>query len=210
MFDADADGVLRETQLAGTPKGTAYERSKQRAEHAARDQAAAQEVELVFTNPAAVYGPGPAGSALLERQFLEPIARGRRLQVPFCPPGGMGLAFTESVGRGQLLAAERGVPGERYILCDGHVTFPELAARVVRLCGSGHVPPVLPERAARALAGVGEAVARVIRRPPLLPRGQLYFFLWDARPQSGKAQRELGWTPTPLEDGLAATVAALG
>ena len=210
VFDADADGVLRETQLATRPKGTAYERSKQRAERAARDQAAAQEVELVFTNPAAVYGPGPSGSASLERQFLEPIARGRRLKVPFCPPGGIGLAFTESVGRGQLLAAERGAPGERYILCDGHVTFPELAARVVRLCGSGRVPPVLPERAARALAGAGEAVARVVRRPPLLARGQLHFFLWDAQPSAGKARAKLGWEPTPLDDGLRATLADLG
>ena len=60
-----------------------------------------------------------------------------------------------------------------------------------------------------ALAAGGEALARVVRRPPLLPRGQLYFFLWNARPQSAKAQRELGWEPTPLEDGLAPTVAAL-
>jgi nucleoside-diphosphate-sugar epimerase len=52
-------------------------------------------------------------------------------------------------------------------------------------------------------------VSRVVRRPPLLPRGQLYFFLWNARPQSGKAQRDLGWVPTPLAQGLAAVVATL-
>jgi len=68
----------------------------------------------------------------------------------------------------------------------------------------------MPVPVAKALAGGGEALARVIRRRPLLPKGQLYFFLWDARPQSAKARRELGWAPTPLEDGLAATVAALG
>jgi len=210
VFHAAPGAEFDESHVASYPKGTAYERSKQRAERAARDQAAAQEVELVFTNPAAVYGPGPAGGASLEHDFLVPIARGRRLKVPFCPPGGLGLAFTGSVGRGQLLAAERGTPGERYILCDGHVTFPELAARVVHLCGAGRVPPVLPERAARAFAAAGEAVARVARRRPLLPRGQLHFFLWDAHPSAQKARTELGWEPTPLDDGLRATLAALG
>jgi dihydroflavonol-4-reductase len=210
VFDADATGVLRETQLATAPKGTAYERSKQAAERAARDQAAAQEIELVFTNPAAVFGPGPLGSASIERDFLEPVARGRRLKVPFCPPGGLGLAFTGSVGRGQLLAAEHGVPGERYILCDGHATFRELAERVVRLHGRGRVPPVLPARPARVLAAAGEQVARVIKRPPLLPAGQLHFFLWNARPSADKARAELGWEPTPLDDGLRATLIALG
>jgi nucleoside-diphosphate-sugar epimerase len=122
----------------------------------------------------------------------------------------MGLAHISGLAAGQLLAAERGRPGQRYILCDGHMSFRELAETTVRLAGRGMVPPVMPVPVAKGLAGAGEALSRVIRRPPLLPKGQLYFFLWDARPQSAKAQRELGWTPTPLEEGLAATVAALG
>jgi dihydroflavonol-4-reductase len=69
---------------------------------------------------------------------------------------------------------------------------------------------VMPVPLAKAISAAGEAVSRAIRRPPLLPKGQLHFFLWDARPQSGKAQRELGWVPTPLEEGLGAVVAALG
>ena len=55
----------------------------------------------------------------------------------------------------------------------------------------------------------GEPVARALGKRPLLPRGQLLFFLWDARPRSDKAQGELGWEPTLLEDGLAAVVGAL-
>jgi dihydroflavonol-4-reductase len=86
------------------------------------------------------------------------------------------------------------------------MSFRELGELAVRLAGRGRVPPVMPVPVAKALAAGGEALSRVVRRRPLLPRGQLHFFLWDPRPQSGKAQRELGWTPTPLEDGLAATI----
>jgi hypothetical protein len=67
----------------------------------------------------------------------------------------------------------------------------------------------MPVPVARALSVAGEAVARLVRKPPLLPRGQLYFFLWNARPQSAKAERELGWRRTPLEEGLATVVAEL-
>jgi len=90
------------------------------------------------------------------------------------------------------------------------VTLRELAQAVVRVAGRGRVPPTVPERAARMLSAAGEAVARVVRRPPLVARGELYFLLWNAAPDSGKAQRELGWRPTLFADGLRATLGDLG
>jgi hypothetical protein len=44
---------------------------------------------------------------------------------------------------------------------------------------------------ARALAAGSEALSRVIGRPPLVSRGQVYFFNWNAHPLSAKAQT--GW-----------------
>jgi nucleoside-diphosphate-sugar epimerase len=43
----------------------------------------------------------------------------------------------------------------------------------------------------------------------MLARGQLTFFQWQARADSTKAQRELGFTPTPLEDGVRRTLEAM-
>ena len=62
----------------------------------------------------------------------------------------------------------------------------------------------------KAMAAAGEPIARVTGKPPLLPKGQLLFLLWNAAPDSSKAQRELGWQPTPIEDGLRATLASMG
>jgi dihydroflavonol-4-reductase len=208
VFDADAQGRLEETRVATRPKGTVYERSKQHAEELAL--AAADGVEVVFVNPAAVYGPGPSATVSLDEQLFAPVARGRRFEVPALPPGGLGVVYSPGVGAGQLLAAERGVHGERYILCDCHVSFRELAEAVVAVTGRGRVPPTLPVALAKAMAAGGEAVARLIGRPPLLARGQLHFLLWNAAPQSGKAQRELGWEPTPLETGVRENLAAMG
>ncbi len=209
VFHAEPGSTFDESQVADYPKGTAYERSKQRAEElalAAAGDGGAEGVELVIVNPAAVYGPGPTGSASFERQLFEPILNGNRLAAPALPPGGCGVVLSDDVGTGQVLAAERGRPGERYILCERHVTLRELAEEVVRVAGRGRVPPVLPVAAARGLAGAGEAVSRLIRRPPLLARGQLYFFLWNAAPDGSKARGELGWEPTPLPEGLRLTL----
>src|SRR4029450_3675769 len=102
-----------ETMLADHPKGTAYERSKQRAEElvlAQRDG-----MEVVILNPSAVYGPGPSASVSFDKTLSEPLIKKR---LPALPPGGSGLVFSPGVASGQLLAAEKGKDGERYILAD--------------------------------------------------------------------------------------------
>jgi nucleoside-diphosphate-sugar epimerase len=207
VFHAEPNGSFDESVVADYPKGTAYERSKQHAEQLAL--AAADGVEVVIVNPSAVYGPGPGASVSFDALLFEPAVNARRLALPVLPPGGFGVVFTEDVAAGQLLAAERGRPGERYILCDRRVSLHELTATAVRVAGRGRVPPTLPVGVARAMAGAGEALSKVIRRPPLLPRGQLHFFLWNAEPRADKAKAELGWDPTPLEEGVRRTLAAM-
>jgi len=68
----------------------------------------------------------------------------------------------------------------------------------------------MPVPVARAVAAIGEGISKLTRRPPLAPRGQLHYFLWQARPDSSRAQRELGWQPTPLEEGVRRTLSAMG
>jgi len=209
VFHAEQGERFDETRVADYPKGTAYERSKQRAEQLAL-AAAGSGTELVMVNPSAVYGPGPAGSASLERALFEPIVNKRRSALPALLRGGCGVVFSEGVAAGHLLAAELGRPGERYILSDRHVTLKGLAEATVIAAGQGFVPPVLPAWLAGAMVAVGEPLARLIGKPPLLPRGQHHFISWNAAPDSSKAQDELGWEPTPLETGLRETLRTMG
>nr|QEO74231.1 NAD-dependent epimerase/dehydratase [uncultured bacterium] len=205
VFHAEPGQRFDETMLADRPKGTPYERSKQRAE--ALVLAERDGMEVVILNPTGVYGPGPTTSPSLDVSFFAPLVKRR---LPSLVPGGLGVVFTEGVARGHLLAAEKARDGDRYILSDAHVTLRELAEKVVAVAGRGWVPPTLPVPLAHVLASAGETVSRVINRPPMLARGQLHYFLWNARPDASKAQRDLGWVPTPLEDGIRASLAALG
>ena len=192
--------------LADYPKGTAYERSKQRAEElvlAERDG-----MEVVILNPSGVYGPDAGDDALRSR-----TACSSRWSASGSPPSRRAAPGTPSSGASRTATCSRprrGADGERYILADGYASFRELAETAKRVAGRGRIPPTMPVPVARALAGVGEGISRVIRRPPLLPRGQLTYFLWQARPDSSKAQRELGWKPTPLEEGVRRTLDSMG
>ena len=205
VFETPRGGSFDETHLAAGAKETAYERSKQRAEELALAERGG--LEVVIVNPSTVYGPSPVGSFAFDRSFLRPLVRGL---LPALPPGGSGVVFVDGLAEGQLLAAERGRDGERYILSDRFASFRELAETAVRIAGRGRVPPTMPIAVARTLAATGEAVSLVTRRPPLLARGQLHYLLWEARPIAAKAESELGWRPTPLEEGLQRSLAALG
>ncbi len=201
VFHAEPGGTVTEEVVADYPKGTAYERSKQHAEELVLGEAS-EGIEVVLVNPGGVYGPGPWAGAGLDAAIRDAIRR----RLPACPPGGLSTAFVDDVADGHLAAFERGRPGERYLLADGFATIRELCAAAVEEAGRGWVPPTLPRGAARGLVALGEGVSRLIRRPPLLPRGQLDFLLWEAHADSAKAQRELGFSPTPWREGVSRTV----
>jgi len=112
----------------------------------------------------------------------------------------------DDVAAGHLAAFERGEPGERYILGDGYADGRELVRAAVEAAGRGWVPPPMPERAAKVLAGAGERVAGLIKRPPLLPSGQLHFLLWQARVDNSRARDELGVEFRDWREGIPQTV----
>ena len=197
VFHAERGGTVREDRVADYTKGTPYERSKQSAEELVLGEAR-HGIEVVIVNPSTVYGPGPWQGAGIDRVLADTI-RGR---LPAVTPGGMTLAYVDDVAGAHLAAFERGRPGERYILADGFASIRELCAAAVDAAGRGRVPPTLPVPLARLLAAAGEGVSRVIRRAPLIGRGQLTFVLWQARADSSKAQAELDFHPTPWSDGI--------
>lgn len=191
-----------ETTLATTPKGSFYERSKQDADRA-MVALAGRGLPVRFTHPAAVYGPAP----VINPGLNDVLVRLLRGQIPMLLPGGIPVVYADDVARGHLLA-ERAPVGARFIFSDRVVSLVDLARALVAAAGAGKVPRVLPVWVARVVSAAGEAMARITRRAPLIPAGQLQFLLEDVHPSAARAARELSWTATPLADGLARTVAA--
>ena len=104
VFHAEPGGRFDESRVADYPKGTAYERSKQRAEELVL-ATRADGFEVVMVNPCGVYGPGPAPSASIDGDFIKPVMEAK---LPALPPGGLGVVYVDGAASGHLLAAERG------------------------------------------------------------------------------------------------------
>jgi dihydroflavonol-4-reductase len=188
-----------EGTIAVEPKPTAYERSKQAADRYVTELAA-QGFPAVFLHPSAVYGPVPAASPGLN-QLIADLARGK---VPMLLAGGMPVVFAADVAAGHV-AAEAAPPGSRFILSESYWELVQIARAVAEHARS-KVPRVMPRPLAHLVAAAGEAISRVIRKPPLIPHGQLLFLESHTRPDAARARRELAWHPTAFRDALPPTL----
>jgi nucleoside-diphosphate-sugar epimerase len=203
VFAVGPSGTLVEPNLDPSPKPTAYERSKQAAEREV-EAVRAKGLDVVYVNPAGVYGPSPVHVGL-NSMFLR-LMRG---QMPMVPPGGLSVAYVDGVADAHLAAAKRGVSGERYLVADAHVSNRKLAEAIVLEAGLRRTPPSAPAWLLRAVAGVSAPLARRFGFEPIIAPGQLSFLLWNAKVDASKAMRELGFVPTKLADGVKKTVAFL-
>jgi dihydroflavonol-4-reductase len=173
------------------------------AKHAAEQEAlraAARGLPVVVASPSRVFGPGDhlQSSTDVVRRFLV-----RR--IPAFVDGAISVVDVRDVAVGLVLAAERGTPGERYVLADRNYTWDRLFADLGRL--SGVEPPAvkLSVPAALALAGTARALPIPGRPHVAAARIRAAAHYWTYR--STKARRELGWTTRPHEETVEATVA---
>ena len=194
-----------ESELDPAPKGTYYERSKQRADRIVAE-AAEQGMDAVFLHPSAVYGPAPSDSPGVGDLIVK-LANNK---APGLLPGGFPVVFAPDAGDAHVIAAERAPAGARYILSERYYKLTDLAREILRELGIDRKPPrVLPRWVCSLIASAGEVFAGLTGKPPLVPKGQLAFLQVDSYPTAKRAETELGIRFTPLAEGLAQTIAWL-
>ncbi|MET0768913.1 MAG: NAD-dependent epimerase/dehydratase family protein [Solirubrobacteraceae bacterium] len=158
---------------------------------------AARGLDVVIVCPAHVFGAGDLGptSTGVVRKFL-------LRRIPAYVSGAINVVDVADVAAGHVLADERGVTGERYILGTRNYTWDRLFAELARISGVER-PPLEVSREV-ALAAVAVA-ARGPVKPPVTEeeiRGASHW--WTCR--AGRARRELGWTTRSHEDTVEETV----
>jgi dihydroflavonol-4-reductase len=180
--------------------GLVYPDSKHAGELAAWEAAERHQIELVVVNPAYVLGV-PVNRAQPGETSTRTIGNYLRGRLPGVMAAPMNFVDVEDVATGHLLAAERGTPGERYILGAENMTWPQLIDRVSELSGVHYPIMVLPAGIAR-VARVREALG--IRGPISAEATNLMGQDW--RFSTEKAQREIGYSPRPIDQTLQATI----
>lgn len=177
-----------------------YERSKTEGERAAFEAGRALGVEVVCVNPSSVQGPGRAGGTA---RFLLAFLDGR-LRV-FVPTN-VSLVDIADCAEGHLLAAARGLPGERYLLSGMALSLGEALELAGEVAGVKRRPVVVPRFAAVGIASAVERGFRLARRHPPVCREMVRTLLHGHRYDGSRATRELGLRYTSPRETLRATI----
>ncbi|MDN5796090.1 MAG: NAD-dependent epimerase/dehydratase family protein [Intrasporangium sp.] len=202
--NSDTNGrILDETYHYSGPHLSEYDRTKAEAHAVAREFAAAG-LPVVIVMPGGIYGPGDTSQV---GELIAQVVAGRRVQAP---NGGGELvwAHVSDVARGHILAMERGVPGESYMLAGDRGTLADLLERTARIAGTKG-PVLVPTALLRAGEKVMAQVSKVVPVPPLYHPETLRSALASYLGTRQKAEHDLGWHARPLDEGLADTVAAI-
>jgi dihydroflavonol-4-reductase len=190
--------VAAETHVWNAARyGIPYADAKHEAEEVALGLAE-RGLPVVIVNPAHVLGAGDRGrsSTVLVRRFL-------RRQIPAYVDGTLNVVGVDDVARGHVLADERGVPGQRYILGNRNFTLDRLFTDLARLSGVEPPSVKLPASVALAMAQAGRWAPGA--PVPSLDEVRAASLHWAV--SSAKAKRELGWRTSPHEDCLEETIA---
>ncbi len=175
----------------------AYKRSKFQAEQTALEFARSG-FPVVIVNPTAPVGdhdfkPTPTGKIIVD--FL-------RGAMPAFVDTGLNLVDVEDTAEGHILACERGKIGERYILGRDNLTLEQIFQHLELISGVKAPRWRIPYAVAYGAGLASTGWANMTGHEPRAPLDAVKMARKKMFVSSGKAKRELGFSPGPVNDAL--------
>jgi dihydroflavonol-4-reductase len=180
-----------------------YQRSKLDGENLVRMFHKTARLPAVILRPGAFYGP--YGRYAFNRLFFEDPLKGLLIQVHW----GKRLTFpvfVPDVARAVVAALKDGRPGEVYNISGAPLPHRQVNSSVSRLAGVPGFRLNVPARCMLALAGWMTRQSERTGREPYYPLTLASYVFNDWPVSSAKAQAELGFRPTPFEEGARQTL----
>jgi dihydroflavonol-4-reductase len=179
-----------------------YEETKLEAHKVVQRMIDEQELPAIIVQPGGVYGPGDTSQVA---DLLEQFFAGKLPLMPF-PELGICMSHVEDIAGGILLALDKGKSGETYVISGPVTTMREAIEMVAKVSGRKAPKRNLPTGLMKAMIPFGPLVGKVMGQPPNLRElissadGVTFWASYD------KAQRELGYSPRGMEEGLRQTL----
>ncbi|MBN2005393.1 MAG: NAD-dependent epimerase/dehydratase family protein [Anaerolineae bacterium] len=196
--------IVDETFRQGAPFLTDYDRSKWRAHYEVALPLIEKGAPIVIVMPGAVFGPGDRS---LVGETLRWFQRGWLPVVPG-PETTLAYTYVDDIAEGHILAADKGKPGESYILTGPVLRMVEWLALVASVLGKSAPRITIPAAWLTPLAPAIGALEKVLPLPALFCRDSIAILGASYAAKADKARDELGWTPRALRDGLQLTLQA--
>jgi dihydroflavonol-4-reductase len=201
-FKADGSIVDEATPVSITDMIGHYKRSKFLAEQEVIAAARAGHHVMVL-NPTTPIGPGDAKPTPTGRIVVDFLNR----KFPAYVDTGLNLVDVNEVARMHVIALDRGVIGERYILGGENLTLKQILDRMSTITGLPSPKVKVPHAVAMAFAFFDETITgRLLGKEPratveAVRMGKKYMFA-----SSAKAERDLGFRVLPVYNALRAAI----
>jgi len=199
------DGPVNEETPRQVDFFTDYESTKYESEQKIQEYVANGQ-HVVIVNPTRVYGPGPLNVSNSVTKLIKQYTEGK---WKFIPGDGMSTGnyvFVDDVINGHILAMERGLAGERYLLGGEDATYHELFDTIASIGGKRHKLYKMPLGVLLTFGKIQLFLAETFGRQPLITPGWVRKYLYKWSVSSAKAEKELGYRITPLNEGVRKTV----
>jgi dihydroflavonol-4-reductase len=175
-----------------------YKRSKFMAEQVALEAGRAG-ANVVVVNPTTPIGEGDIKPTPTGRIIVDFLNR----KFPAYVDTGLNLADVREVARGHVLAMEKAVPGERYILGGENLTLKQILDKLAGLTGLPSPTTRVPHAVAMGFAVFDQFFTGTVRGKE--PRATIEAVKMGRKKMfasSAKAERELGYRIVPVEEAL--------
>ena len=197
VFGDTQGQVIDETfQRTQTNFSSAYDRTKYEAQQLV-DQFARRGLPVVSILPSGIFGADDPHFGPVMQQFLK---GGLKLWA-----GGdrvTGIVHVDDLVAAMILAAEKGKPGEYYIISAGDLTTREMFNILSQDSGIP-VPREAPKFLVRLAGNLLDPVGRLLKwQPPLSQERVHYIYDRCVRVDATKARQELGWHPRSVRHTL--------
>src|SRR4028118_1530068 len=197
VFGDTQGRVIDETfQRTQTDFSSAYDRTKYKAQQLV-DQFAAQGLPVVSILPSGIFGADDPHFGPVIQQFLK-----GRLKLWAGGDRVTGIVHVDDLVAAMILAAEKGKPGEYYIISAGDLTTREMFNILSQDSGIP-VPREAPKFLVRLAGNLLDPVGRLLKwQPPLSQERVHYIYDRCVRVDATKARQELGWHPRSVRHTL--------
>lgn len=163
-------------------------------------------VHFVIVNPTRVYGPGILSQANSMSKIVDRYIAGKWRILPGDGSKIGNYAYIDDVVSGHLLAMERGRLGERYILGGEDASYTDFFRILAEVSEKHYRLFKIPQSVMMGFSSLFLFSAKVFGVKPLITPNWTRRFLQDWSVSSRKAEQELGYTITPLKEGLQKTI----
>ena len=201
--NSDTHGKLvDETYHYTGPQLSEYDRTKWVAHYEVADPMIAAGLPLVIVMPGVIYGPEDTSS--IRTTFIQYLQR----KLPIIPAqSAYSWAHVDDIARGHILAMEQGTIGGTYIIAGPTHTFVDAMHIAQKITG---VPAPRIQAAPSVMKAMSAAMSVVEKFVPVPADYSSEYLRISAGVtyigNNAKAQKELGYQPRPLEEGLKETL----